>query len=101
MIKDLFSFDGCSTRQQWWITGIIISAIMVIGPLLDGLLMDMIGLPIFTFILWPLCVIMGIANNTRRLHDRGKSGWFQLIVLIPAIGNIWLVVECGFLPAED
>ena len=28
---------------------------------------------------------------------RGRSGWFQLIMLIPIIGSIWLLVEVGFL----
>lgn len=31
-----------------------------------------------------------IAVTTRRLHDVGKSGWAQLVGLIPVIG--WIVV---------
>ena len=37
----------------------------------------------------------------RRLHDRNKSGWWLLIVLIPIIGPFWLFVDCGLLPAKE
>jgi uncharacterized membrane protein YhaH (DUF805 family) len=40
---------------------------------------------------WP-----GIAVGAKRFHDRGKSGWFLLIFLIPIIGLLWLPIELGF-----
>ena len=45
-------------------------------------------------------VVMALANlaaHVRRWHDRDKSGWWILIGLIPIVGPIWSVVECGFL----
>ncbi len=38
-----------------------------------------------------------LAFYTKRLHDRNRSGWFLLILLIPLIGAIWLIIELGFL----
>ena len=32
----------------------------------------------------------GLAVGTRRLHDVNKSGWFQLLYLIPLLG--WIPV---------
>lgn len=33
-----------------------------------------------------------LAASTRRLHDSNKSGWFNLLVLIPVVGQIILIV---------
>jgi uncharacterized membrane protein YhaH (DUF805 family) len=41
------------------------------------------------------------AIYTKRWHDRGKSGWWSLIVLVPIIGPLWMFIECGFLGGED
>ncbi len=39
---------------------------------------------------------VSIATDVKRFHDLDKSGWRVFIVLIPLIGVIWLLVECGF-----
>jgi len=35
--------------------------------------------------------ILGIAAAARRLHDTGKSGWWQLISIIPLVGLLLIV----------
>src|SRR5688572_29580457 len=37
------------------------------------------------------------AVTTKRWHDRDKSGWWSLIGLVPIIGGLWMLIECGFL----
>jgi uncharacterized membrane protein YhaH (DUF805 family) len=44
---------------------------------------------------WPWFAVMA-----KRLHDRGKSAWFLLILLIPILGPLWLFVEVAFLPGQ-
>jgi len=41
-------------------------------------------------LLWPT-----IAVAAKRWHDRDKSAWWLLIVLLPLAGLIWLLVELG------
>lgn len=56
-------------------------------------------LPIFIvglLFLWPQYAIA-----TKRWHDRGKSGWWSLIVFVPIIGGLWALIELGFLPGEE
>ena len=40
-----------------------------------------------------------LAVGARRLHDSGKTGWWQLLVLIPLAG--WLVLVIFFLVPSD
>ena len=42
------------------------------------------------FILAMIMLVMSV--TTRRLHDVGKSGWLQLIILIPFVGFIVILV---------
>jgi uncharacterized membrane protein YhaH (DUF805 family) len=37
-------------------------------------------------------LIPSLAAAARRLHDTGRSGWWQLIGLIPLLGAIVLIV---------
>jgi len=34
-------------------------------------------------------------------HDRDKSAWWMLIILIPFVGGIWYLVEVGFLKGTE
>jgi len=47
-------------------------------------------------LLWP-----SLAIATKRWHDRNKSGWWTLIILIPLVGAIWYLVELGFLRGTE
>ena len=51
-------------------------------------------------ILWVIGFYMSLAIYAKRWHDRDKSGWWTLIVLVPIIGSIWLLVEMR-LPAGN
>jgi len=59
-------------------------------------MMSLIGAIIFFILLIPL-FWMSFAIQIKRWHDRDKSGWWCLIVLIPYIGPIWAFIENGCL----
>jgi uncharacterized membrane protein YhaH (DUF805 family) len=45
-----------------------------------------------------------IATAVKRLHDRGKSGWWFLLMMVLSIiivGTIWYIVECGILEGQE
>ena len=74
-------FNGRASRSEYWwffvflMLGGIASSIM--NETLNGLFYLAVFLPT-------------IAVTTRRLHDTNRSGWFQLIGLIPLLGLILL-----------
>lgn len=79
-----FSFDGRIRRTRFWVTNIVCSFISaVVGVLFgEGILYFLISIPI----LW-----VYIATSTKRCHDLGHSGWWQLI---PFYG-LWLAFQNG------
>ena len=43
-----------------------------------------------------LLTVMLVSIWGRRLHDRGRSAWWLLATLVPVLGALFLVIECGF-----
>ncbi|WP_089606493.1 DUF805 domain-containing protein [Acinetobacter piscicola] len=87
-IKQYVTFDGRARRKEFWffmlvciglgIVTQIVDSIIGTAPLLNGLLNLALFLP-------------SLAVGARRLHDVGRSGWWQLIALT-GIGLILLIV---------
>ena len=77
------TFDGTARRSEyWWFALFSIIANLVLGEISTTL-----GA---VFVL--ATVIPSIAVATRRLHDTDRSGWWQLISLVPLVGIIILIV---------
>ena len=114
----LFSFDGRIGRGQFWLgylAAILLTVLVMVivsimvpweqvvitGP--DGqvttidyaneaMLPVWIGYGLLLFVTtW-----ISIAISVKRFHDRGKSGWWYLIIFIPLIGPLWWLIELGF-----
>ena len=95
----LFSFEGRIGRQTFWLRfALPVFIVGVIVVVIDGLLgLGAILVGLFELaILWP-----SLAVYAKRWHDRDKSGWWTLIILVPVIGGLWMLVECGFLKGTD
>jgi uncharacterized membrane protein YhaH (DUF805 family) len=82
--KHYADFEGRVGRQEYWMF-VLISVLIQIA--LDIVHLDMISMLVSLGLLLPS---LGLA--ARRLHDIGKSGWWQLLVFIPIIGWIILIV---------
>ena len=84
--KLFLSFDGRISRQPFWIGTLILVGVNIVATLVFG--EGMLGAVVAVALIYPsVCV------SVKRWHDRGKSGWWVLIVLIPVIGWIWALVE--------
>lgn len=104
----LLSPHGRLNRAGFWggyLTLAIVTAIAAAGLLLlaermsgdgpfgdDSLRPWMVALVLLVPVTW-----MSFCIAVKRWHDRGRSGWWVVIGLVPLIGNLWGLIECGFL----
>jgi uncharacterized membrane protein YhaH (DUF805 family) len=101
--------SGRSSRREWWRIHMLCAITMFMFDQMfharvqhamsaGGLSMQSVS------VLWLLATAalswISWTSVVRRLHDRGKSGWWSLLYLFPGIGWLWLIIECGFLPAR-
>ena len=102
-------FDGRATRSEFWWFYLFVVLVSIVGyiPFLifAGLgasaesgssvagLFGILG--VIWMIIWFVVIIAlyipFLAVGCRRLHDRGQSGWLQLLLFVPC-GNIVLLV---------
>ncbi len=59
---------------------------------------------IYYYILYTLIsglfIWVSLAVLAKRCHDRGRSGWFILVGIVPIL-NLWYLIEMGFLPGTN
>lgn len=77
-------FSGRATRKEYWMFILFYVLIYVGLMIIDGVLGTMLLSAAFSLGM----LIPSISCAARRLHDTGRSGWWQLLVLIPLIGAL-------------
>lgn len=80
------NFDGRATRKQFWMYFLFYILIYVACFLIDAMLGTFIIAPIFSIAM----LAPSLSIGARRLHDIGKSGWWQLLMLIPLASLVLL-----------
>ncbi len=76
-------FSGRASRPEyWWFILFIFVASLVLSAISSTL----------GFLFTLATLLPSISAATRRLHDTQRSGWWQLVVLIPIIGLIIIIV---------
>jgi uncharacterized membrane protein YhaH (DUF805 family) len=93
------SLHGRISRRSFWLHGVL--ALMLLALVLMALL-GIAGVAretaeqwVNALLLWP-----AVAISVKRWHDRGSSGWWVLVGLVPVIGWLWALVANGFLPGQ-
>jgi uncharacterized membrane protein YhaH (DUF805 family) len=92
-----FSFEGRIPRRTYWGFMLLGNVIGYVAMYLLGALLGEETGAIVMLVLWLPMLWIGLAISAKRWHDRDKSAWWILFALVPIIGAIWTLVECGFL----
>lgn len=89
VLENYGNFEGRARRKEYWMFALINAiTILVLGLL--GQASKVIEVILFIYDL--ALIIPNLAVTARRLHDTGRSGWWQLISMIPLVGSIILIV---------
>jgi uncharacterized membrane protein YhaH (DUF805 family) len=93
VLRKYAQFEGRAHRTEFWLFVLVNVAISFALSIVDyvigtdtefgGVLSGIYGLAV---------LVPSLAVGTRRLHDIGRSGWWQLLLLIPLVGLIILIV---------
>ena len=83
------TFSGRADRPEFWYYQLTYMVLYILLAIVDGVLGTM-GILTAVFALGS--IVPALAVGARRLHDTDRSGWWQLIVLIPLVGIIVLIV---------
>ena len=81
-------FSGKASRKEYWMFVLLYLLIYVGLAIVESFVGTLLLSLIFSLGLF----IPSISIAGRRLHDTNRSGWWQLIALIPLIGIIVLIV---------
>ncbi|MBA2965362.1 MULTISPECIES: DUF805 domain-containing protein [Ramlibacter] len=93
-LRKYAAFNGRASRPEYWWFALFYFLVSVVAAMFSDVLNALVGVAV---------LLPSLAVGTRRLHDIGKSGWFQLVWFIPLIGwalmIYWLVQPTG--PANE
>ncbi len=92
-LKNVTNFSGRASRSEfWWYVLFIWIVSVILNFILGQVLSNGSTVGTGSAVVYVLQILAVIAIGCRRLHDTGKSGWLQLLWIIPCVGPIILIV---------
>ena len=89
MTEKYFCFEGRAGRKEFWMW---VLAVFIVNFIL-GFIPGKAGMIICA--IFSLAILLpSLGATARRLHDVGKSGWMQLLGLIPIVGALIVLILC-------
>jgi uncharacterized membrane protein YhaH (DUF805 family) len=76
MFKKPFSFEGRIRRTEYGLSYLIYAIISIVLSILEE---TVEGFNIIYLLVWVPLLFFMIAQGAKRCHDRGNSGWYQII----------------------
>ena len=102
VFKNWSNFSGRACRSEYWyfyLSVILIASIMGFVEGYIGIFNEEMGYGPFTALFQIIIIIPSISVTSRRLQDRGISGWWQLSYF--TIIGIFVIIILLMLPAKE
>ena len=93
-LKSYSDFASRTGRNDYWMFMLFYVVLSVVTGIVDSILGILLVNSIYSLVM----LVPLVAATTRRLHDTGRSGLWQLLVFIPVLG---LLVLIWFLAQES
>ena len=99
-------FSGRAKRAEFWWFFLFSAIVGIIGSITDSTLgttkvfEDGNTIGLFQSMIQIVILLPGLSVGSRRLHDTNKTGWWQLLWIIPIFGWIPLIIFLSF-PSND
>jgi len=84
VLKKYADFTGRARRKEYWMFILIYIVIQIVFAIL--------GLDVISMIIGLGLLVPSLSISARRLHYTRRTGWWQLIYLVPLIGFIVMIV---------
>ena len=88
-------WNGRASRKTYWIFSTPIVALFLLVEFIFTNLNEYIY-----YAIWVLVIYTSLMINIKRAHDRNRTGFFSLLLLVPLV-SFWPLVEFGFLAGTD
>jgi uncharacterized membrane protein YhaH (DUF805 family) len=109
LVRLLFYPNGRIGRAWYWLGLVLELVFFVLGLVAVGGMQQYLGLkeiddsPLLMIAVYALLALnfsVSVVIHAKRFHDRGRSGWWQLVSFIP-FGGLYVLIVCGFLPGDE
>jgi uncharacterized membrane protein YhaH (DUF805 family) len=103
----LFGFEGRIGRGRFWAGQLCVLALgWLYQANVERLLVAWLPGSIFMGFAVALVLALPVfwiqaAITIKRCHDRGKTGFWSMLLFVPVVGLVWLIVDCGLLPSAS
>ena len=112
----MFSIAGRVRRREFYLFSLVMAALFAnwiagmrdisrhvrvySNTATDGYLVNLVTTNSTHYAFLALLGLITYTVVAKRLHDRGRSGWWQFVVFVPVVGWAWLFLELYILPGS-
>ena len=94
-LRNYTKFKGRASRPEYWYFLLMTTLVLIFLVMLDLLLGKFDsekGMGLLSGVFGLATLVPSLSTGARRLHDTGRSGWWQLVNLVPYVGMIAVFV---------